>query len=261
MALSCEGNKGNWVALYIFGALKLVVSFILVVVGITLAAHSKSDCEDITRCYTKHGYEECKVGEQYGCWTKAKSVVQCDHEQKFLSDMSTNFGIALLIGGIFGLASGCLGGLSAHQKLRRWLGISMGLDIFLMVFAVLMFLICSTMAGEFENACTIMGQHGTDDTAISCWEPISNDMCAWSGQFVTATMCFLLAFLVELGSAITDCTACCCCPPMDAHWAVQGKSNAPVAADGGTIVVGNPIGASPTQPGVILGDNKLKVVD
>jgi len=258
MQFSCEGNKGNWLALYIFGFLKAVVSFILVIVGLVLITHSKSDCEEITRCYTEHGYEECKAGEVYMCWTRSRSVVQCDHEQQFLSDMSTNFGIALLIGGLFGLASGTLGGLSAHQKLQRWLGISMGLDIFLMVFAVLMFLICSTMAGEFENACAIMEMHGTDDLATSCWEPIVDDLCAWSGLFGTATTCFLTAFLVELGSAITDCTACCCCPPIDAHWAVQQQ--VPVAMAGGTIVVGNPIGTS-APPGAIIGNDKPKVVD
>jgi len=260
MELSCQDNKGNWVALYIFGFLKMVISFILVIVGIILTTHSKADCEGITQCYTEHGYQECKLGQRYDCWTRETSVDECDHNQEFLSDMSTNFGIALLIGGLFGLASGCLGGLSAHQKLQRWLGISMGLDIFLMMFAVLMFLLCSSLAGDFDKACSIMESHGSKDLVQNCWESIINDICAWSGLFGTATFCFFSAFLVELGSAITDCTACCCCPPIDAHWAVQAQVPV-VAAGGGAIVVGNPIGTSSAQPGVVVANNQPKVVD
>lgn len=59
MSLDCSGNKGNWIALYVFGGLKGATGLVLMIVGIILMAHSPRDCSEITKCYEEKGIPKC----------------------------------------------------------------------------------------------------------------------------------------------------------------------------------------------------------
>merc|ERR1740121_241887 len=115
-----------------------------------------------------------------------------------------------------------------------------------MIFAASMSLLVSYISGVTGMFCDWFDQFATQDR--QCWQAIVDDVCAWAGLFGTASMIFFFMFLVELGSSITDCSAMCCCPPVDSHWAKKENANAADGAYGGKlppgVVVGNPVGTT-----------------
>jgi len=52
-----SGNKGNWIALFVFGGLKGATGLVLMIVGIILMAHSPGDCSSIAQCYQEKGID------------------------------------------------------------------------------------------------------------------------------------------------------------------------------------------------------------
>jgi len=77
---SCgAGNKGNWIALYVFGGLKIATGLVLVIVGIILMAHQPAECAKVKKCYEDKGIPECFSKEHLAPDDRRLSEVNLTH--------------------------------------------------------------------------------------------------------------------------------------------------------------------------------------
>lgn len=232
----CQGdNKGLWTALYGFGGLKVATGLVLVILGAIFMAYTPQDCDEIAKCFTEKG--------QALIWAIAHED-DCDESMKAIDDAANFIGTILLVIGVVGAFSGVLSFLSAKKRYRAYLGVSMGIDIVMMFASIGMYLACQASADIGKVICQELRDDAAKDNAVeACWKDLIDDVCSWTDMFLTATIMFLLMFIVEFATTIADCSACCCCPPHDASWSPQACKQQP-ASTGGQ-VIGQPV---PTQP-------------
>lgn len=298
-------NKGIWIALYVFGGLKVAVGLVLMIVGIILMAHEPRDCAEITNCYKEKGIDKCswvydddrrlsetnysqpwdldlegpqshlpraqhyatdilgvnrmalqanpakflkgqsqsgrQLAEDYDgkqCYTVYKD---CDKDMESMSTEAGNWGTSLLVIGLIGQISGGVSILSARKKQKVWLGISMAVDIVMDIVCVAMWFLCAVIAGLMKVICDHINEEAAKNDK-DCWEDFIGDVCSWADLFGTATIMFLIMFLVMLCASIVDCGACCCCVPADASWNVNNVNQQQAQAVGQPVVAGAVVG-------------------
>jgi len=228
-----------WIALYIFSAFKGAAGFVLLIVGAILMSHTADGwCKEVKECLEKLGYIDLYMDSD-----------SCQTDMDLMSSEAGNWGTALLVIGLFGMLTSGFAAVGSKKKNKAIIIVSACVDGVFFILSIAMALLCSFVATLMLSVCDSIKQRGisgVDEDYTACWSSFTDSVCAWSEQFGTASLMFIVMLIVTLGCSIADCAACCCCPPADAPWNTKFNQGGQGQVVGQ--VIGQPVEANGSKP-------------